>query len=96
LTKNHSVCLVDQNWYFGINAFLKNEIFFYQSTLSEMSFVDTVKYTKIIPDVEIFNKSKRFLLFNVYYLYTLKFRLTLMVYSEKNLPSIENIYKNSN
>ena len=96
LPKNHFVCFIDKNWYYGINVFLKNEIFYNLSTLSEMSIIDTLKYNNITPQINLFNKKNRFLLFNVYYTYFAKIRLTLMVSTNSQIQSIDSIYKNSN
>lgn len=96
LPKNHFVCFIDKNWYYGVNAFLKNELFYSLSTLNEMSFVDTLKYNNIIPNTNISNKLNRFVLFNTYYTYFAKIRLTLMVSTNDSIVSIENLYKNAN
>jgi NADH:ubiquinone oxidoreductase 27 kD subunit len=96
LPKNHYVCFIDKNWYVGINLFLKNELFYSFGTLSEMSAIDTLKYTKIFPENEYFNKSNRFLVYNIYYTYYAKIRLTLICSVKNNIPSIETIYKNAN
>jgi NADH:ubiquinone oxidoreductase subunit C len=66
------------------------------STLTEISAIDTLKYTKIFPENEYYNKNKRFLMFNVYYTYFTKIRLTLVQSININTYSIESIYKNAN
>jgi NADH dehydrogenase (ubiquinone) Fe-S protein 3 len=96
LPNNHFVCFIDKNWYVGVNLFLKNELFYSFSTLTEISAIDTLKYTKIFPENEYFNKNNRFIMFNVYYTYFAKIRLTLLCSVDRNIQSIESIYKNAN
>lgn len=96
LTKNHFVCFINQNWYIGINIFIKNELFYSFSNLLEMSVIDTLKYNKILPTEELENFNKRFIFFNIYYCYFIKIRLTLLTTINKNIESIDYIYQNSN
>lgn len=96
LTKNHYVCFIDKNWYVGINLFLKNELFYSFSTLTEMSAIDTLKYSKIFPESEYLNKNNRFLVYNIYYTYYAKTRLTFVCSTDYKMNSIDSIYKNAN
>lgn len=96
LTPNHFICFIPNNWYYGINIFLKKELFYNFSTLIEMSAIDTLKYNNIVPNNEFFNSSNRFIMYNIYYMYTLKLRLTLMQSVKKGVDSIDTIYKNAN
>src|SRR5690348_2431538 len=56
LTPNHYVCFINSKWYYGINLFLKKELFFNFSKLTDMSCIDTLKYNKFIPEFEFLNK----------------------------------------
>ena len=94
LTPNHYICFINQNWYYGINIFIKKELFFNLSSLTEMSCIDTLKYDRITPEFRIF-ENKRFLLYNVYYMYLIKIRLTLLYSYNKNTESVDNIYRNA-
>lgn len=99
LTPNHYVCFVPLKWFFGINQFLKNELFYNFSSLIEISAIDTLKYSKILPDIDIILNNNRFIVFNVYYMYLTKIRLTLVLNfngSNNYNQSIEKLYKNAN
>lgn len=98
LTPNHYVCFVPVKWFYGINQFLKNELFSNFSTLMEGSAIDTLKYSKILPAIDTILINNRFLIFNIYYFYLTKIRLTFILTSNStnNITSIENLYKNAN
>jgi hypothetical protein len=96
LTPNHYVCFIPSDWYYGINIFLKKEIFYSFSFLTEISAIDTLKYNNIIPKNEFFNSNSRFLVYNIYYMYLLKLRLTLIQNTNKKIESIDMLYKNAN
>lgn len=96
LTPNHFVCFIPTNWYYAINVYLKKDLFYNFSTLTDISAIDTLKYNNVIPKNEFFNSNNRFLIYNIYYMYTLKLRLTLMQNINKNTDSIDTIYKNAN
>lgn len=95
LTKNHYVCFVPKKFFYGINIFLKKELFYSNSFLVEMSAIDTLKYNKIIPDIEFFNHKNRFLVYSLYYFYFIKIKLTLIQSTNNHIESIDTIYKNS-
>ena len=98
LTPNHYVCFIPLKWFYGINQFLKNELFYNFSTLMEISAIDTLKYSKILPKIDTILVDNRFFVFNIYYLYLTKIRLTFILNSNgtNNITSIENLYKNAN
>ena len=95
LTPNHYVIFVEKKWIYTLNLILKNEVFYNNSTLSEMSAIDTLKYNNVFPEID-FLKKDRLLVFNVYYTYFAKIRLTVVTNSGTNLESIDKIYKNAN
>jgi len=73
--------------------------FLNKTTLIEASCVDTLKYKKIILDLDFSKKSNRILTFYSYYNYNLKLRMTFLVFknsNETNLFSIDSIFKNAN
>lgn len=99
LTPNHYVCFIPVKWFFNINQFIKNELFYSFSTLTEISAIDTLKYNKILPDIDIILNKNKFIIYNIYYVYFIKIRLTLIInYSDQKntTTSIEKIYKNAN
>jgi NADH:ubiquinone oxidoreductase subunit C len=96
LTHNHYVALIPKNWYYGINLFLKKELFYSTSTLTEISAIDTLKYSDIIPKNDLFNVNDRFIVYNIYYFYFIKIRLTLLQLTNDKIESIDTIYNNAN
>jgi NADH:ubiquinone oxidoreductase subunit C len=96
LTNNHYVCFIPKQWNYGINVFLKKEIFYNYSFLVEMSAIDTLKYNNILPNNNFLNLNNRFLSFNIYYFYFLKLKLTFVQLSNQKLNSIDGLYKNAN
>ena len=44
LTPNHYLCYIPKSWYYGLNLFLKKELFYSYSFLVEMSVIDTMNY----------------------------------------------------
>lgn len=96
LTNNHYVCYIPNNWYYGINIFIKKELFFNFSYLTDISAIDTLNFEKNIINLNIFNNNKRFIMYNTYYLYFCKIRLSLFQAINKNIESIDSIYPNSN
>jgi NADH:ubiquinone oxidoreductase subunit C len=94
MTPNHYVIFVENKWVQPLNFFLKNELFYNNSTLNEMSAIDTVKYNSIFPEID-FLKKNRVLLYSVYYTYFAKIRLTVVTTGDK-INSIDKIFKNAN
>lgn len=95
LTSNHYICVIPKKWYKPINIILKNELFFNFSTLVDSSIIDTLKYNNLSTKMDkLFNKN-RFIYYNIYYLYWIKIRLTLINSLNYSIESIDNIYLNS-
>jgi hypothetical protein len=94
LTNNHYVSVIDKVWYEGINLFLKNELMYSYNNLTEISAIDSSKYKTVFPEEEKTNDN-RFILYNVYYMYLLKMRFTLVYFSNKKISSVERIFKNA-
>jgi NADH:ubiquinone oxidoreductase subunit C len=80
---------------YSINLFLKNELFYNNSTLTEMSAIDTLKYNNAFPEIT-FLKKNRLMVYNIYYTYFAKVRLTLITSTKNSVESIDKIYKNAN
>lgn len=94
LTPNHYVCFINDKWYYGLNLFLKKELFFNFSQLTEMSCIDTLKYNKFVPELSMI-QNKRFLMYNIYYMYWIKIRMTLIQFNTNEIESIDYIYRNA-
>jgi len=97
MTPNHYVCFLPITFWYSFNLFLKNEIFYSFSFLSEASAIDTLKYNNILPETDIqLNMSRNIIYYN-YYTYQTKIRLTFIINFTENssLTSIDKIYSNS-
>lgn len=98
LIPNHFIVFLHKNFFKTLNFILKNEFFCSKSTLIENSCVDVLNYTKINNEIPIFTKN-RFFVFYIYYLYTVKSRITVILNSDSGdlgINSIDLIYKNAN
>jgi len=95
LTSNHFVIFIEECWNYPLNLFLKNELFYNNSMLTEMSAIDTLKYNNMFPDLDLLKKN-RLILYSIYYTYFAKIRLTIIYSIKLNSKSIEKVYKNSN
>jgi len=95
LTPNHYIIYINKNWLKSINIFIKNELFFNYSQLTDISCIDTIKYNNIISNKKIFNSNNRFIIYNIYYMYFLKIRLSLIQLSNLNVESVDSIYPNA-
>jgi len=95
LTKNHYVCFISKKWYYGLNLFIKKELFFNFNNLTEISAIDTLKYSQIIPKTEIFNFKDRFLIYNIYYFYFTKVKITFVQSTNYKIDSIDSIFRNA-
>lgn len=95
LTPNHFVVFLENKWIYPVNLFLKNELFYNNSTLTDMSAIDTLKYNSIFPEIS-FLKKNRILLYSIYYTYFAKIRLTLISSTKISTESLDKVYKNAN
>jgi hypothetical protein len=69
LTANHYVVIVPQEEVFNLSCVLKNETFFGFNFLTEISAVDTLKYSKFIPELAVEFSKSRILVHYIFYLY---------------------------
>ena len=98
LSANHYIALVPNEEIFNISCVLKNEVFFGFNFLCEISAIDTMKYSKFLPEVELFLNKNRVIVYYIFYLYFLKIRLSLFscVNSKNNrVVSIEKNFPNA-
>lgn len=97
VTSNHFICIINAKQLFLINTILKKELFYNLSSLIEVSGIDTFKYTGVIKD--IFRNRNNVILYNHYYCYYTKLRLTLLynyfLNGKSQITSIDSLYKNS-
>lgn len=100
--KNHFNIFVPNFYYYGLNSFFKNEVFFNSSMLIDQSFIDCSEYQdKSINKLNFNNNDFIFknnlILFNIYYFFFLKIRLTTYTYNfNKNYKTLESFFKNAN
>jgi len=95
---NHFFFLINKSWFNLVNNILLKDSFLNKTTLIEASCVDTLKYKKIILDLDFSKKSNRVLAFYSYYNYNLKSRMTFFIYKnnfEENFFSVDSLFKNA-
>lgn len=98
LTPNHYVMFIPAPYLYNITSVLKNEVFFNFNYLAEISAIDTLKFSKFLPEMGVFFKKNRILLFYIFYMYLIKLRLTIFITTGTEnscVQSIENLYPNS-
>lgn len=98
LTPNHYVVLLPNDQIYNFSCVLKNEVFFSLNYLTEISAIDTLKFSKFIPEVGLVFSKNRLLVYYIFYMYFLKIRLSLFTFfnsSSSNLISIEKNYDNA-
>lgn len=104
--RNHYVLYLHKNFYTGVFSFLKNEVFFSNSTLIDQSIIDLNHLTHLVNkssnsnsnfDFIKPNNSDYFILFNIFYCYFIKIRITFFTFLNelKKIQSTDLIYKNS-
>ena len=97
---NNFFFIAENNWFYLINIFFKQELFFCNSTLIESSAIDSLKFNQINENLELFFKKNRIIIFYSYYFYTLKLKLNIILLynflKKTKINSIDKLYKNSN
>lgn len=100
LKPNHFFLLIDQNWFYALNLYFKNDLFLNNSTLIDNSAIDTLKFSKINNNLDFFFKKNRIIVYYSYYFYNLKLKLNIILlnnlFKKNKLTSIDKIYKNAN
>ena len=94
---NNTFFFFKKSWFLGVNIFIKNEVFFSNTTLLENSAIDNKNNFNFLKNYNIFLKNK-LLLFYIYYLYTLKCKLVLLVPFEQKLlkvKSLDTVFKSA-
>lgn len=94
LYNNHYIIFTNSKFYYGLNVFIKNDLFLNFLNLTEISIVDTLKYNNI-NDLEMISKNKRYMQFNLYNCYFNKIRLTLIININKKIFSIDKLFNNA-
>ena len=95
LTKNHYVCFLPKKYFYGVNLFIKKEIFLNNSFLVEMSAIDTLKYNNLLLKIEKFDLKHRFLVYSLYYFYFSKIKITIIQSSNNSIDSVDSVFRNS-
>jgi len=68
---NNYIIYINQSWFYSLNCFLKNELFFSNSSLLESSAVDNKNNFDFLKKNQIFLKQKTLLFFVYYFFYSL-------------------------
>lgn len=97
LVPSHYIIYIDNVWVSSIFCLLKNEAFSKQTTLIDITVLDTLDYKKNSEESDIFFYKNRYFLLYTTYSYSTKIKLTILTnISKYNEVSIENFYKNAN
>jgi hypothetical protein len=100
LTPNHYIIFLEKQWYFLANIVLKNELYYNLNTLIDASALDTKNYSNIFPELSELTSDNRLLVYNTYYAYLNKIRISLFYYYsltlKPKLSSIDTCFKNAN
>lgn len=98
LTPNSFYVYMNSDWFYSLNLFLKNELFFFNSTLVENSAVDCLKYTST-NKISFFFKKNRILIYYLYYFYSLKMKINFLInynlFEKSRFVSIDKLYPNA-
>ena len=95
--KNSYILYINKKQLFLLNIFLKNEIFFSNSTLIENSAIDNKKNTLLFKNINSFKNNTKIFLFYLYYFFTTKSKLLILIDYNTNsqVTSIDKIYKSA-
>ena len=100
LKPNHFFLIINNNWFYTLNLFFKQELLFNNSTLIESSAIDTLKFSKVNDNIELIFKKNRIIIFYSYYFYNLKLKLNvILLYNflkKSQITSVDRLYKNAN
>ena len=98
LCPNNYVIYLERRWLYAVNHFLRNDVFFSNSMLLENSAVDLQHNTENVSNFKFYTYDQ-ILLFYIYYLFSLKVRLTVLVPYDNTksakIASLDKIYKSS-
>lgn len=98
LTPNHFVMLIPADQIYNLSCVFKNEVFFSLSYLTEISAVDTLKFSKFLPEIDTIFSKNRLIIYYIFYMYFLKIRITLFAFYKNTkdvIPSIDKNYENA-
>ena len=89
-----------KKWLYSINIFFKNELSMSESSLIDLSAIDSINYKNLKSKINFFLKKNNIIIFYLYYFYFLKIKITITVFynifKKENIKSVDNIFYNSN
>lgn len=94
LTPNHYVMLTPSDQIYNLSCVIKNEVFFSLNYLTEISAIDTLKFSKFLPDIDLIFSKNRLIIYYIFYMYFLKIRLTIFSFCGEMGSSVKSIEKN--
>lgn len=90
---NSYILYLNKSWFYSLNLFFKNEVFFSNVSLLENSAIDNKKNFDFLKKMNFFFKN-RILLFYVYYFFNFKSKIVLLTtYNNNNLNKINSVDK---
>ena len=91
---------IPKKWLYSINIFFKNEISLSESSLIDLSAIDSSNFKKKNSILNFFFKKNSIMIFYIYYFYFLKIKIILTFFynnsKKENIKSIDNLFYNSN
>lgn len=98
ITPNHYAIVIPKEWYFSFIKAFRNELFFNSSTLIEQSCIDTKNFSKLNDSLHLSFSKKDLILFNLFYFYLTKTRITIMlnINRKESVVSLDSLYENAN
>jgi NADH:ubiquinone oxidoreductase subunit C len=79
---------------YNVSCVFKNEVFFSLNYLAEISAIDTLKFSKFLPEIDLIFSKNRLLVYYIFYMYFLKIRLTVFLSCCDSGGSVVSIDKN--
>lgn len=95
---NNYIFYINSNWLYSINIFLKNDVFFSNSTLLENSAVDNKNNVLFFNNNYQILFNNKILIFYIYYFFFFKNKLIMFTTTNNNLnklKSLDKLYKSS-
>ena len=96
LDGNNYFVFVNKKWYSTINNVLCRELSLHNTSLVDMSAIDTINYNSNLFGKLNVSLCCDKLVYNIYYMPTLKLRIILLCNVDKQLSSIDRFFNNAN
>lgn len=101
---NNFVIFLNNKWLYTLSLILRNDVTLNKSTLIENSAIDMKYYDKLNSKLDILYNTHRILTYYLFYIYSTKVKLLILLNSSNNFDypsqiyntSIDKVYRNAN